>query len=114
MLTSTRLNEHLATHCGDGGRVTVFWSCGDRIQCTTGKVVDLFDNVIIVVGFVPTARESLAGDRGDCRDDDCNSLELATFIDLDRVCAVVAGLPPCREACPPRCCKCEASVASGI
>lgn len=36
-----------------------------------------------------------------------NALEVVTFINLDRVCAVVAGLPHCRQACLPHCCNCQ-------
>jgi hypothetical protein len=108
-IQSARLREHLDAHCGNERRITVFWSCGGQVFCTTGKVLDLFDDVLVIAGFVPTAREKLAGDHG-CGDrggEDSNSLELITFIHLDRVCAVVTGLPPCREACLPRCCPCR-------
>ena len=109
-MKSTRLREQLDTHCHHETRVTVFWSCGGQVFCTTGKVVDLFDDVLVVVGFTPTARETLAGDHaggGDGQGDDCNALELVTFINLESVCAVVADVPHCRQACLPRCCRCK-------
>lgn len=107
-IQSTTLLQHLDAHCQDDKRVTVFWSCGDEVFCTTGKIIDLFDDVLVIVGFVPTSRETLAGDRnGNEPGHDCDSLELATFINLESVCAVVAGVPPCREACLPECCSCR-------
>lgn len=102
-IKSAQLREHLDSRCGDQKRVTVFWSCGNEILCTTGRVVDLFDDVLVVVGFTPTEQERLSGEG--CADR--NSLELITFISLERVCAVVAGVPHCRQACLPRCCGCH-------
>ena len=111
-LKSAKIKEHLEAHCGDDKRVTVFWSCGGEILCTTGRVVDLFDDVLVVVGFTPTARERLSDSGGGC--EDCNALELVSLIGLESVCAVVAGVPHCREACVPRCCHCQAPHADGL
>jgi hypothetical protein len=105
-IRSTKLREHLESHCGNEYRITVFYSCGDKILCSTGKVLDIFDDVLVLKGFTPTAREQL-GEQHDHECEDCNSLELITFINLDRVCAVVLGVPHCRQACLPLCCKCH-------
>lgn len=104
-IRSTKLRERLDAQCGATKRVTVFWSCGDQILCTTGRVVDIFDDVLVVLGFTATSHERLGADQDRC--EDCNALEVVTFINLDRVCAVVARLPHCRQACLPHCCNCQ-------
>lgn len=85
-IRSAKLRERLEAHCGDTKRVTGLWSCGDRILCATDRVVDIFDDVLVVLGFTPTGQERLDVGRGCC--EGCNSLEVVTFMNVDRVCAV--------------------------
>jgi len=99
-MQSAKLREELERHCGERKRVTVFWTCGGTLLCTTGKIVSIFDDVLVVVGLTPTTKET--SDGGRCHD--VAWFEVATLIALDRVCAVVVGVPECRSAVPPRCC----------
>ncbi|MCL6594946.1 MAG: hypothetical protein K6V73_01880 [Firmicutes bacterium] len=80
--------------------MTVIWSCGGDLGCTTGKIAAIYDGVILVRGLAPTVEERLHGDP--CAD--LGALELVTAVDLERVCAIVFGLPPCRKAAFPFCC----------
>jgi len=108
-MQSGRLREEIDRHCGDRKRVTVFWSCGGSLMCTTGKIVSIFDDTLVVVGLAPMAEET--GDGGRCRN--VAWFEVATLIALDRVCALVVGVPECRSAVPPRCCREEGQDGSG-
>jgi hypothetical protein len=101
VIKASTLRDHIHKHCGDDERVTVFWCCCDQVLCTTGKIVFFYDDILVVRGLVPTVAETVRDD--DCRDR--GALELTTVIDVERICAVVLGLPPCRKAALPHCCQ---------
>jgi hypothetical protein len=96
---SAQLRERIDRHCGDDKRATVYWSCGGSVQCTTGKIIDLFDDILVLIARTPTVEESL---RGKC--EDLVLEETVVLISLESVCAVALGIRDCRQGALPICC----------
>lgn len=80
-------------------RSTVIWECGFP-ECSTGRLVDVEGDFVKVRGLSVTFAESysLAG----CEEPALAELE--SVIPIDRMCAIVTGIPDCRKAALPRCC----------
>ena len=95
------LLERLTDHC-DKERVTVFWSCNDKVLCTTGHIVEVWDDFIVVRGETPTAAETRT-----CKCKDLVTEKLIVIIVAKHICGIVFDVPECRKAALPLCCPCQ-------
>ncbi|MHB9145841.1 MAG: hypothetical protein ACYC5Y_10970 [Symbiobacteriia bacterium] len=81
-----------------GGRVSIFWQCGDEIAVTTGKVIQVGSDFVEVQGLTPTLEET--GHPGSPHGD-AIATSLSTLVSAQRLSAVIEGVVEGRKALVP-------------
>ncbi len=81
-----------------GGRVSIFWQCGDEIAVTTGKVIQVGSDFVEVQGLTPTLEET--GHPGSAHGD-AIATSLSTLVSAQRLSAVIKGVVEGRKALVP-------------
>lgn len=85
-----------------GRRISVLWTCNDRLASSTGRLVEVGADFIEILGLTPTFDDSVGQFFGSCTNLDATDLE--QIILIENICWVVEDVPEERKAGFPLAC----------